>query len=243
MARALVTGPRVMFADEPTGALDSLNGERVMQLLTDAARDAGAAVVLVTHEPRVAAYSDREIVVRDGGSRDMERAVSRPVTGAASSARGWRLAGGRAGWLRAALTAVGVGSAWRCCCVAAAIPTSMHAPRRARRAPRDDLRHADGRADRRHPARRPSHRHEYRGDVVRGRLLRARGPDAPVPPGLTALPRPGEMAVSPALERLLTRTGGSCCAQRLPGRVTGTIGDAGLLGPAELAFYPGARPA
>ena len=66
VARALVTDPRVLFADEPTGALDSLNGERVMELLTGAARERGTAVVLVTHETRVAAYSDREIVVRDG---------------------------------------------------------------------------------------------------------------------------------------------------------------------------------
>ncbi|MFF9057679.1 ABC transporter ATP-binding protein [Streptomyces sp. NPDC101213] len=75
VARSLVTGPRVIFADEPTGALDSLNGERVMELLTEAARSANTAVVLVTHEARVAAYSDREIVVRDGKSRDMERIV------------------------------------------------------------------------------------------------------------------------------------------------------------------------
>jgi len=75
VARSLVTSPRVVFADEPTGALDSLNGERVMELLTEAARTTGAAVVLVTHEARVAAYSDREIVVRDGKSRDMERVV------------------------------------------------------------------------------------------------------------------------------------------------------------------------
>lgn len=73
VARALATGPRVLFADEPTGALDSLNGERVMELLTEAARSTHAAVVLVTHEARVAAYSDREIIVRDGRSRDMER--------------------------------------------------------------------------------------------------------------------------------------------------------------------------
>ncbi|MEU3701174.1 ABC transporter ATP-binding protein [Streptomyces anulatus] len=75
VARSLVTGPRVLFADEPTGALDSLNGERVMELLTDAARSTRAAVVLVTHETRVAAYSDREIVVRDGKSRNLERVV------------------------------------------------------------------------------------------------------------------------------------------------------------------------
>ncbi|MGW7576399.1 ABC transporter ATP-binding protein [Streptomyces sp. NPDC054765] len=71
VARALATRPRVIFADEPTGALDSLNGERVLTLLTDAARDTNAAVVLVTHEARVAAYSDREIVVRDGKVKDM----------------------------------------------------------------------------------------------------------------------------------------------------------------------------
>ncbi|MFJ4624336.1 ABC transporter ATP-binding protein [Streptomyces sp. NPDC088812] len=75
VARSLVTGPRVVFADEPTGALDSLNGERVMELLTEAARSANTAVVLVTHEARVAAWSNREIVVRDGKSRDMERIV------------------------------------------------------------------------------------------------------------------------------------------------------------------------
>ncbi|ATE57609.1 ABC transporter ATP-binding protein [Actinosynnema pretiosum] len=73
VARALVTGPKVVFADEPTGALDSLNGERVMQFLVTAARETSAAVVLVTHEARVAAYSDREVVVRDGKSREVER--------------------------------------------------------------------------------------------------------------------------------------------------------------------------
>ncbi|MEV3989370.1 ABC transporter ATP-binding protein [Streptomyces sp. NPDC049837] len=75
VARALVTAPRVIFADEPTGALDSLNGERVMRLLGDAARDTGAAVVLVTHEARVAAYSDREVVVRDGRVRGLMGAI------------------------------------------------------------------------------------------------------------------------------------------------------------------------
>ncbi len=72
VARALVTDPRLLFADEPTGALDSLNGERVMELLTAAARERGTAVVLVTHEARVAAYSDREVVVRDGRTRGLD---------------------------------------------------------------------------------------------------------------------------------------------------------------------------
>jgi len=66
VARALVSHPQVVFADEPTGALDSLNGERVMTLLLDAARSRGTTVVLVTHEARVAAYADREIFMRDG---------------------------------------------------------------------------------------------------------------------------------------------------------------------------------
>ncbi|MEU9198447.1 ABC transporter ATP-binding protein [Streptomyces sp. NPDC048332] len=75
VARALAASPKVIFADEPTGALDSLNGERVMRLLTDAARSSNVAVVLVTHEARVAAYSDRDITVRDGRARDLEHAV------------------------------------------------------------------------------------------------------------------------------------------------------------------------
>jgi putative ABC transport system ATP-binding protein len=66
LARGLVARPEVLFADEPTGALDSLTGERVMELLTDATRSQGTTVVLVTHEPRVAAYADREVIVRDG---------------------------------------------------------------------------------------------------------------------------------------------------------------------------------
>lgn len=66
VARALVAKPKVIFADEPTGSLDSLAGERVLDLLVDCAREQDASVVLVTHEPRVAAYADREVMVRDG---------------------------------------------------------------------------------------------------------------------------------------------------------------------------------
>jgi putative ABC transport system ATP-binding protein len=66
LARGLVTEPRVLFADEPTGSLDSLSGELVMDLLTAAARERGTTVILVTHDARVAAYADREVVVRDG---------------------------------------------------------------------------------------------------------------------------------------------------------------------------------
>jgi putative ABC transport system ATP-binding protein len=66
LARGLVAGPEVLFADEPTGSLDSVSGELVMDLLTAAAREHGTTVVLVTHDARVAAYANREVVVRDG---------------------------------------------------------------------------------------------------------------------------------------------------------------------------------
>jgi putative ABC transport system ATP-binding protein len=66
LARGLIARPDILFADEPTGSLDSLNGELVMSLLTSTAREQGSTVILVTHEPRVAAYADREVIVRDG---------------------------------------------------------------------------------------------------------------------------------------------------------------------------------
>ena len=72
LARGLVTGPRVLFADEPTGSLDSLTGEKVMDMLTDLAREEGTTVVLVTHDARVAAYAEREVVVRDGRVTTLE---------------------------------------------------------------------------------------------------------------------------------------------------------------------------
>ena len=66
VARALVHRPDVVFADEPTGALDSVTGELVMESLVRLARDLGTAVLLVTHEASVASHADREIVLRDG---------------------------------------------------------------------------------------------------------------------------------------------------------------------------------
>lgn len=66
LARALVSRPKVLFADEPTGSLDSLTGEHVMDLLVTSVREEGTTVILVTHEPRVAAYANREVIVRDG---------------------------------------------------------------------------------------------------------------------------------------------------------------------------------
>ncbi|MGA5759524.1 ABC transporter ATP-binding protein [Nonomuraea bangladeshensis] len=70
IARALVTRPKVIFADEPTGALDSLAGEKVMDLLVGLARQEGVTVIVVTHDSRVAACADREVIVRDGKVTD-----------------------------------------------------------------------------------------------------------------------------------------------------------------------------
>jgi putative ABC transport system ATP-binding protein len=73
LARALAIEPKVLFADEPTGALDSMASEQVMELLVKAAREQGTTVVLVTHDPRIAAYADREVMVRDGKVTTAER--------------------------------------------------------------------------------------------------------------------------------------------------------------------------
>ncbi|WP_134653010.1 ABC transporter ATP-binding protein [Streptomyces sp. H23] len=72
LARALVTGPKAVFADEPTGALDSLATEQVMTALAHTARDSGTAVLLVTHDAQVAAYADREVRLRDGAVSPLE---------------------------------------------------------------------------------------------------------------------------------------------------------------------------
>jgi putative ABC transport system ATP-binding protein len=66
IARALVSGPRVIFADEPTGALDTVNSERVLRVLLEVSRETSASLVLVTHDNRVAAAADREVMLRDG---------------------------------------------------------------------------------------------------------------------------------------------------------------------------------
>ena len=66
VARALVTSPRILFADEPTGSLDSLAAERTMEVLLNSVHSRGAALVIITHDARVAAYADREVTVRDG---------------------------------------------------------------------------------------------------------------------------------------------------------------------------------
>ncbi|WP_420897487.1 ABC transporter ATP-binding protein [Bifidobacterium samirii] len=66
IARALAVRPAVVFADEPTGALDQATGRDVMAILMEAARANGSAVVVVTHDPNVAAFCSRTVMMRDG---------------------------------------------------------------------------------------------------------------------------------------------------------------------------------
>ena len=66
VARALVHDPEIVFADEPTGALDTVAGEQVLELLLSSSKHRGASVLIVTHDHRVAAHADRIAVMRDG---------------------------------------------------------------------------------------------------------------------------------------------------------------------------------
>lgn len=66
IARALVTEPPLLFADEPTGNLDTVSGEEILTLLRELQQNRGQTVVMVTHDPKAAAYGDRLITLRDG---------------------------------------------------------------------------------------------------------------------------------------------------------------------------------
>jgi putative ABC transport system ATP-binding protein len=86
VARALALAPRVIFADEPTGSLDSLTGEKVMDLMTGLAKEQGVTVVIVTHDARVAAYADRVAMVRDGLVTSVDIPPAPPAGGTPVSA-------------------------------------------------------------------------------------------------------------------------------------------------------------
>lgn len=66
LARAFVLDPPIVLADEPTGNLDSTNGEQVLRLLTERQRESNTTLVMVTHDPQIAARADRRIHLRDG---------------------------------------------------------------------------------------------------------------------------------------------------------------------------------
>ncbi|WP_212911787.1 ABC transporter permease [Streptomyces sp. TS71-3] len=151
------------------------------------------------------------------------------------------LAGGRESWARTLLTAVGVGLGVALLLITTAFPSAW-GHRQERERDRTDITYS---------AKVPPKADDtlliadtgttYRSDGVRGRLVQPEGPKAPLPPGVAAFPRPGEMAVSPALKKLLASDDGALLRQRLPYRITGTIADQGLVGPSELAYYAGTR--
>ncbi|MBP2705383.1 ABC transporter permease [Microbispora sp. RL4-1S] len=149
------------------------------------------------------------------------------------------VAGGRDGWTRAVLTAVGVGVGVALLLLAASVPQAF-AARQARDDARSDLVSSGQLSPGANTVLLGYTDTEFRGDAVRGRLLRAEGTRPPVPPGVARFPGPGEVVVSPALKALLDSPDGRLFAPRLRGaRVIGTIADAGLSGPGELAFYLG----
>ncbi|GGZ80712.1 ABC transporter ATP-binding protein [Streptomyces bluensis] len=87
LARALVARPAVVFADEPTGNLDSRSGTEVLDFLRRSVRDLGQTVVMVTHDPRAAAYADRVLVLADGRIvDDVDAAAGADVTRALRTA-------------------------------------------------------------------------------------------------------------------------------------------------------------
>lgn len=152
--------------------------------------------------------------------------------------------GGREGWVRAVLTAVGVGLGVALLLLTAAIPNAL-ATRGAREEARQDM--GIGYLEN-NPTSKPTDRSllvadtdtEYQQQEIRGRLLEPEGANAPTPPGLDKFPAPGEMVVSPALADLLKSDSGKLLRERLPYDTVGTIGEAGLIGSGELAYYAGA---
>ncbi|MGW3134863.1 ABC transporter permease [Streptomyces sp. NPDC001139] len=149
-------------------------------------------------------------------------------------------AGGREGWVRALLTAVGVGLGVALLLLTTAIPSALSA-RDRRGSDRDDFTYSGkvlSKADDTVIVAQTDT--TFRSDDVRGRLLQPEGDKAPLPPGVGTFPAKGEMVVSPALKKLLESGSGKLLRERLPYRISGTIGHAGLIGPAELAYYAGA---
>ncbi|MFI2630166.1 ABC transporter permease [Streptomyces collinus] len=151
------------------------------------------------------------------------------------------LAGGREGWTRALLTAVGVGLGVALLLLTTAIPGAL-AERDRREEARSD--HTFGQQE--IPKADDTlivvdSDTTFRDRDVRGRMLEAEGPKAPLPPGVPAFPADGEMVVSPALKELLASGEGKLLRERLDYRITGTIGEQGLVGSQELAYYAGGK--
>ncbi|MFI0261558.1 ABC transporter permease [Streptomyces sp. NPDC017056] len=147
------------------------------------------------------------------------------------------VASGREGWTRTLLTAVGVGLGVALLLGASSVPNLL-----AARGERSDARMI---ALEDHAQRSDSSflfegiGTKFRGADVDGFALRPEGSHPALPPGVDRMPGPGEAFVSPALKKLLESPDGALLHDRLPYRVVGTIGKAGLIGPSEYLYYAG----
>ncbi|MFD5036407.1 ABC transporter permease [Streptomyces sp. NPDC058377] len=151
-------------------------------------------------------------------------------------------AGGREGWTRTLLTAVGVGLGVTLLFLAASVPHALDA-RNARDQARSETRiseNLDAQAKKSDSTvLRISSDTEYHDRSITGYLMRADGDHPVLPPGIDAMPAAGEMVVSPALKALLDSPDNALLKERYPYKVTGTIADEGLRSPGELWFYAG----
>ncbi|MFF2131500.1 ABC transporter permease [Streptomyces olivochromogenes] len=148
--------------------------------------------------------------------------------------------GGREGWVRMTLTAVGVGLGVALLLLCTAMPNVF-----ASRSKVEDARYADVYSQTVPPkadntlliADADTTWHD---DDIRGRFVEPEGRRAPLPPGVDRFPGKGEMVVSPALKDLLDSDDAKLLRERLPYKITGAIGESGLIGSHELAYYAGA---
>ncbi|MCT9011686.1 ABC transporter permease [Streptomyces rhizosphaerihabitans] len=148
--------------------------------------------------------------------------------------------GGREGWVRMTLTAVGVGLGVALLLLCTALPNVFAARTRV-----EDARYANVYSQKVPPkadntfliAQADTTWHD---DDILGRFVEPEGKRAPLPPGVDAFPGKGEMVVSPALKDLLASDDAKLLRERLPYKITGTIGESGLIGSHELAYYAGA---
>ncbi|MFF4486014.1 ABC transporter permease [Streptomyces sp. NPDC001544] len=148
--------------------------------------------------------------------------------------------GGREGWVRMTLTGVGVGLGVALLLLCTALPNVFAARQKVE----------DARFDYTYSDKAPPKADNtfliadtdttWHDDDIRGRLVEPEGKRAPLPPGVESFPGKGEMVVSPALKDLLASDGAKLLRERLPYRITGTIGESGLIGSHELAYYAGA---
>lgn len=85
IARAVIGDRRLLLADEPTGALDTVSSDEIVSLLASVCRDNGTTVVMVTHEPRLASWADRTVFLRDGRLADDSGATTAGISARSNS--------------------------------------------------------------------------------------------------------------------------------------------------------------